>query len=192
MKRFLLSIIMAVGICATGYSQTNTTTTVPQFLADTYQFLIGEGLTNLSVTAYATYTPSLKEWGEGLAIMRLAPLGSGIYTGIGIGLDHYMKQWYAVTAQATLGASLRPLQAFGATNFIMTPFTFVGIGTPFGEDSEGTSGNLETIASIGAAFRLAKLGPGYLEFMGTYGTRTGVGGATGTFYGGGVNYTIRF
>lgn len=192
MKRLLLSLIMAVSICVTGYAQTNTTTTVPQFLADTYQFLVGEGLTNLSVTAYGTYTPSLKEWGEGLVLMRLAPLGSGIYTGIGIGLDHYMKQWYAVSAQVTLGASLRPLEAVGVTNFIMTPFSFVGIGTPFGEDANGTSGNLETIASVGAAFRIAKLGPGYLELLGTWGTRTGVGNATGTFYGGGVNYTIRF
>lgn len=192
MKRLLLSALLAIGLCSVGYSQTNNTTTVPIFLEDVWNTMIGQGLTNISATIYGTFTPSIKEWGEGLIIMRNIPIGGGIATGVGIGLDHYSDDFYAVSAQVTLSASLRPLQGFGATNVVVTPFTFVGLGTPFGNNTDGTSGNLETIASVGAAVRMFKLAGGYMELMGTYGTRTGIGPATGTFYGGGLTWFRSF
>lgn len=192
MKRLLLSAILVIGLCSVGYSQTNNTTTVPIFLGDVYETLIGQGLTNLSATVYGTYTPSLKKWGEGFVLMRNIPIGSGIATGIGIGLDHYDHEWYGVNAQVTLSASLRPFEGFGATNVVVTPFSFIGLGTPFGEESRGTAGNLETIASVGASVRLFKLAGGYMELLGTYGTRTGLGDASGTFYGGGLTWFRSF
>lgn len=192
MKKTLFALLAAGALALSGYSQSTNTTTVPQFLTDTWAVLFGQGLTNLSATIYGTYTPALKEWGEGFVLMRNIPLGRGVATGVGIGLDHYADEWYAVSAQVTLNASLRPFEGFGWTNLVVTPFTFVGLGTPFGSQTEGTSGNLETIASIGAAVKLAKLGPGYLEAVGTWGTRTGIGAATGTFYGGGLTYFIGF
>lgn len=191
MKKVLLSL-MAVGLFAlSGYSQTNTTT-VPLFFGEVWNTLIGQGLTNFSATVYGTYTPSLKKWGEGMVIMRNIPIGGGVATGIGVGLDNYDREWYAVSAQVTLSASLRPFDNLGASNVVVTPFSYIGLGTPFGDDSHGTSGNLETIASIGAAIRLFKLAGGHLELIGTYGTRTGIGPATGTFYGGGLTWFKSF
>lgn len=191
MKSFILSLLMAVSICVTGYSQTNTTT-VPQFMTDVWQTLVGEGLTNLSATIYGTYTPSIKEWGEGMVLMRNIPLGKGVSTGIGIGLDHYADQWFAVSAQVSINAAMKPFEGFGWTNLVVSPFSFIGLGTPFGDKAEDTTGNLETIAAIGTAVRIVKVGPGYFEAVGVWGTRTGLGAATGTFYGGGLNYTIMF
>lgn len=195
MRKFILSLIIGlslIGVSVTSPAQTNTTTTIPIFLGDVWNTLVGQGLTNLSATIYGTYTPSLKQWGEGFVLMRNIPIGGGVGTGIGVGLDHYDNEFYAVSAQVTLNVSLRPFEAFGATNVVVTPFSFIGLGTPFGENDHGTSGNLETIASVGAAVRLFKLAGGYMELMGTYGTRTGLGPATGTFYGGGLTWFRSF
>jgi len=169
------------------------TTTAPGFLTDVWGVIAGEGMTNLSASVYGTYTPALKEWGGGFALDRNIPLGGGVSTSVGIGLDYYDDQFYSVAGQLSLQAAIRPLAGFGgwATNIVVTPFGRVGLGTPFGDGSIN-SGSLETIEAVGANIHLVKLFGGHLGAFGMYGTRTGLGDASGTFYGGGINWCKRF
>ena len=91
-------------------------------------------------------------------------------------------------------AATRPLANWGGnwTNVVMTPFTFIGLGTPFGGQTDGTAGNLETIAAIGDGIHLTHFLGLDLDLIGVYGTRSGLGAAGGLFYGGGLNLTKKF
>lgn len=202
MKKLFVTISVACACAFASFSQTNTAptlptdngyTSVPGLLTTTWDTLVGQGMTNLAVAAVATYTPSLKEWGGGVVIMRNLPLGGGISTGIGLGLDYYARNFYAVSGQLSLQADVKPFAAWGGffTNVVMTPFTFVGLGTPMGGDAT-TPGRLETIVSAGATFHIMKLWGGDLGVTGMYGTREGLGEASGAFYGGGLVQVWKF
>ena len=199
--------ILAAACALPGFSQTTTTdtnappapttgtTTVPNLLGSVWDTIVGQGLTNLNTTIYGTYTPKIKEWGEGIVITRNIPFGqSGIGAGLGVGVDHYANEWYGLTAQVGLNAATRPLANWGGnwTNVVMTPFTFIGLGTPFGGQTDGTAGNLETIAAIGYGIHLTHFLGLDLDLIGVYGTRSGLGAAGGLFYGGGLNLTKKF
>lgn len=205
----LLSLLAAGAITFAGYSQTNIPPVPPtgtmdtnivgtigagEFLGTVWDTLVGQGLTNLSVTAYGTYTPSLKDWGYGVVLFRNLNLGGGFGAGVGVGVDQYQSQWYGLTAQATLKADTAPFSGWGTwgKNIIVTPFAGLALGTPFGSNTGGTAGNLETIAFTGAGVRLFKALGGEVALDGIYGTRTGLGGASGIFYGGGVTWLFRF
>lgn len=193
MKKLLSTLLAATALTIAGYSQPTNYTTVPEFLGNSYNFLIGEGMTNLTVTTYGTYTPSIKEWGAGLMLTRNIPIGGGLAAGVGMGVDYYARNFYAISGDVSLQARIRPLVGWsgGNTNSFwskieLTPFTFVGVGTPFGGGAENTS-NIETIEAAGAALYLAKVAGGRLSVSGIYGTRQGLGDASGNFYGGGLN-----
>ena len=190
-----LLIILALALaCISCYSQTNNeTTTVPIFLSEAYDTIIGQGLTNLTVAGYGTYTPSVHKWGYGGTLIRNLPIGGGVSTGIGVGLDEYNESLYGVTAQVSLKASVRPFSGWGGwwTNVVTTPLTYIGLGTPFGSFST-TSGDLETIAAVGDALWLGRVFGADINLVGLYGTRSGLGAAGGIFYGGGVAWTWRF
>ena len=193
----LVTLVAALPVSAqtNGVMVTNLTTiSVPTFFSEAWNTMLGQGLTNLSVTTYGTYTPSIKTWGAGLVLTRNIPLGGGINTGIGIGVDWYDQQWYAVNAQVGLSADMAPLSAFGGftTNLIVSPFTFIGIGTPFGNQTQGTAGNLETIVAGGAILHVAQVLGGEFGIGGAYGTRSGLGAASGVFYGGLLDLTWKF
>lgn len=192
MKKFLALLAAGLFGFAVNAQDTNTTT-VPQFLGNTYQFLIGEGITNLTVTTYGTYTPSIKSWGGGLVLTRNLPLGEGVFTGVGMGIDYYHQDFYALNGQVSLEARLKPFSNWGSfgDKIVMTPFTFVGIGTPFGEESNQAK-NMEAVAAAGVALHLAKVLKGDLSVSGIYGTRTGLGDASGSFYGAGLNLGWKF
>lgn len=193
MKRIITSLLAAFAIAFAGYSQTTNgpvndqVTTPPQFLTDVWNVLFGQGLTNLTTAAYGTYTPSIKTWGAGFQVMRNIPMGHGVGTGLGIGVDYYDKNLYAVAADVGLNATMKP---FGG-NFYMTPFTFIGLGTAFG-GSSNADGNLETIAAIGVAFRVVHVLSADFDILGIYGTREGLGDASGVFYGTGASLTWKF
>lgn len=190
---FLSAICLGVSAMAQGQIETNTTTTVPQFLGDTYQFLVGQGITNLTVTTYGTYTPAIQKWGGGLVLTRNIPLGGGLFTGVGMGIDYYDKHFYAINGQVSLQARLKPFSSWGTfgDKIILTPFTYIGVGTPFGQQADQAN-NLEAIAAGGAALHLAKVLGGDFSVSGIYGTRSGLGDASGTFYGAGLNLGWKF
>lgn len=196
MKKLILTIALAVS-CLTGYSQapeaSTNSTTVPEFLGTAWNFAIGQGITNLGVTTYGTYTPALEKWGGGLVITRNIPIGDALATGIGIGLDYYDHQFYALSGQVSLQANLRPFANWGTfgEKIVITPFTYIGLGTPFGDNANNT-GNLETIAAGGMALHVAKVLGGSLSINGIYGTREGLGDASGSFYGGGLTLFWKF
>lgn len=201
MKKLLitLSVVCACAYTSLGQVQTNTvtptpigTTTIPILLGSTWDTLVGQGMTNLTVATVATYTPSLKEWGGGLVIARNLPLGGGISTGIGLGVDYYAKNFYAVSGQLSLEAATRPFASWGGmwTNIVFTPYTFVGLGTPIGGSE--SSGNLETIIAAGGSIHLMKLLGGGLNVTALVGDREGIGSASGEFYGGGLAQVWRF
>jgi hypothetical protein len=197
MKRTALAVAVAVVILAAFAAQAQSTnvTSVPNLLGTMWDTMVGQGLTNLNTTVYGTYTPKIKEWGEGIVITRNIPFGeSGIGTGIGVGVDHYSDEWYGITAQVGLQAATRPLAGWGGkwTNVVMTPFTYIALGTPFGNQTGGTAGNLETIAGVGDGIHLAHVLGMDLDLVGVYGTRSGLGAAGGVFYGGGLNLTKKF
>src|ERR1022692_4814946 len=148
----ILGLAGTLALPAFGQVNTNSTpvtTDMPTFLGDVWNVAMGQGMTNLSVTTYGTYTPSVKQWGGGLVLTRNLPLGRGVSTGVGIGMDYYASNFYALNGQVGLQADIRPLSSFGgfATNIVVTPFSFIGLGTPFGSGSGTASGNLETLAA---------------------------------------------
>lgn len=199
MKRLLSILLAATAIAFAGYSQQDTNvqsyTTIPNFLGDSWNFLVGEGLTNLTITGVGTYTPALKKWGGGVVLTRNIPIGEGVATGIGLGVDYYDRNFYALNGQVSLQARIRPFATWGSSesNFWrqveFTPHTFIALGTPFGGGGQET-GNIETIEAGGAALKLLTFKGGRLSLEGLYGTRQGLGEASGTFYGGGLN--LRF
>lgn len=169
------------------------TVDVPTFFTDVWGTLMGQGLTNLSVTVYGTYTPSISAWGSGVVVTRNLPLGeTGLGTGIGVGLDWYDSDLYAVNGQVSLNANMLPFKTWGkwGANVVMTPFTYIGLGTPISGTKH--NGDLETIVAVGSMFRVAKLLGAYAEVGGVYGTRTGLGNASGTFYGPLFDLTWKF
>lgn len=172
---------------------TNTSITVPQFFSEVWETVIGAGLTNLSVTTFGTYTPKNHKWGVGEMVTRNIPIGGGFGTGVGVGVDYYGGNLYAVNANVGLNAEMRPFSTFGgfASNIVMVPFTFIGLGTPI-SGASNSNGDIETIAAAGAMFRIAKILGGNFELGGVYGTRSGIGDASGVFYGGLVDLTWRF
>jgi hypothetical protein len=198
MKRLILIAVIGLACLSTqAQLQTNqpsASTDVPTFLGTVYDTVIGQGLTNLAVTGYGTYTPALKKWGGGMVLTRNIPLGHGIGTGIGVGLDYYDRQFYAVNAQVGLQATLTPFSNWGefGKQIYVTPLTYIGLGTPFGEGSGSAKGDLETIAAVGANLHLAKVLGGSLGIIGVYGTRTGLGAASGTFYGAALDLIWKF
>lgn len=196
MKKLLSTLLAATVLTVAGYSQETNFTTIPNFLADTWNFMVGEAQTNLTVTAVGTYTPSLKKWGGGLVLTRNLPLGAGMATGVGIGIDYYDRNFYALNGQVSLSATIRPFGTWGATNSFwreieLVPHTFIAVGTPFGGSANDT-GNLETIEAGGMALHLATVLGGKLSLEGVYGTRQGLAEASGTFYGGGLNLHWKF
>ncbi len=194
-KKIGLALIALIGLCVSMQAQTTPTNTmsVPKLLGNIWDTVVGGGLTNLTVAGYGTYTSSLHKWGGGMVLTRNLPIGGGVSTGLGGGFDEYDSNWYGVTAQVGLNASTRPLAGWGgfATNIIMTPFTYIGLGTPFGSSST-TSGQLETIAAVGDMVYLGKFLSAEWNIGGSYGTRTGLGAASGTFYGALFSATWRF
>ena len=202
MKKLIATSLLGLALAFGAQAQTNTppdtnivgTIGVGEFLGTAWNTMVGQGLTNLSFTAYGTYTPSLKEWGYGMVAFRNLNLGGGFGAGLGVGVDQYRSQWYGLTAQGTVNAKTTPLAGWGTwgKNVVVTPFAGLALGTPFGSSTSGTSGNLETIAFAGAGVHLAKLLGGDISLDGIYGTRTGIGGASGTFYGGGLTWLFRF
>ena len=126
----LVGLVGLIGLTAVGQTNTEvmatnlTTVTVPEFITQIWNTTFGAGLTNLSVTTYGTYTPSIKSYGAGVVVTRNIPLGnSGFGTGIGLGLDYYKDGLYALNAQVSLQADMKPLSALGGflTNVIVTP-----------------------------------------------------------------------
>ena len=168
------------------------TTTLPAFLGLAWETMVGQGLTNLSETTYMTYTPSIRRWGLGEVITRNIPIGGGVNTGLGIGVDYYDSQLYALNGQVSLSADLTPISSWGTwgKTVVITPFTFVGLGTPFGGSQ--ASGNLETVIAAGAALHLAHVFGADFSLVGVYGHRTGLEKASGAFYGGGPTLTWKF
>lgn len=209
MKQTLLSLLAVGVLTLTGYSQTNLppvpptgtldtnivgTIGVSEFLSQSWNTMVGQGLTNLSVTLYVTDTVKLNKWGYGVVLLRNLNLGGGFGAGIGVGVDQYDNQWFGLNAQASVKADTTPLAGWGTwgKKVVVTPFGGIALGTPFGSSSSGTSGNLETIAFTGASIHLFKALGGEFAVDGIYGTRTGLAGATGTFYGGGLTWIYSF
>ena len=199
MKKLIATLTVSLALIFSAQAQTNTppatntSITVPQFFGTVWETVIGEGLTNLSVTTFGTYTPKNKQWGFGEMITRNIPIGGGFGTGIGVGVDYYGGDLYAVNANVGLNAEMRPLSTFGgfASNIVMVPFTFIGLGTPI-SGVGGGNGDVETIAAAGAMVRIAKILGAQFEIGGVYGTRSGIGDASGVFYGGLLDLTWRF
>lgn len=192
----LLTLIAALPVAAqtNGVMATNlTTVTVPEFITTIWNTTLGEGMTNLTVATSGTYTPSLHAWGWEFALIRNIPLGGGFGAGIGAGIDYYQRNFYALNLQLSLQADMRPISGFGgwATNVVVTPISLVGVGTPFGGQT-GDANNVETFIAGGAVVHLLALGPGELGVGGMYGTRTGLGAASGTFYGAILSWTASF
>ncbi len=171
---------------------TGSTITVPQLLSTFWNFAVGQGLTNLSVAYVETYTPSIKSWGETINVIRNVNLGGGINGGMGAGFDCYKGNFYAMNAQATISATMTPFSSFGGfmAKARVTPLTYVGLGTPI--SGSVANGNLETIAATGAAIYIANVIGADLNILGVYGSRTGLGDASGVFYGGGLSLTWLF
>lgn len=209
MRKLLLSAFVTLALTFGAQAQTNFPPVPPtgtldtnivgtigagEFLGTVWDTLVGQGLTNLSATVYGTYTPSLKDWGYGVVLFRNLNLGGGFGAGIGVGVDQYQSQWYGLTAQATVKADTAPFSGWGTwgKNVIITPFAGLALGTPFGSSTSGTAGNLETIAFTGASVHLFKALGGAVALDGIYGTRTGLGGASGIFYGGGLSWVFMF
>ena len=193
MKKLIAVSIVTLALAFGAQAQTTNTITVPQFFDSVWNTLIGDGLTNLSVTTFGTYTPKNKQWGVGEMVTRNIPIGGGFGTGIGVGVDYYGGNLYAVNANVGLNAAMRPLSTFGGffSNIVVVPFTFIGLGTPISGASTD-NGNIETIAAAGAMVRIAKIIGADFELGGVYGTRSGIGDASGIFYGGLLDLTWRF
>ena len=200
-NKLTVSILLAVSLLALpAFSQTNTppamstndVTTVPQFFSDIWNLTFAPGLTNLSVAVLGTYTPSVKEWGGEVAVIRNIPIGGAVGAGLGMGLDYYGGDLYGLNIQTSVKATMTPLSSFGTwgKSILVTPFGAVALGTPFSGSND--NGDLETIAMTGAAVRLAKVFGADFELLGVYGTRAGVGDISGVFYGGGLDLTWRF
>ena len=197
MKKLLLALSLVGLLALPAAAQTNTapkSTTVPIFLGQVYDTMIGQGMTNLDVALVETYTPSLKKWGSGLVVARNLPIGGGVSTGIGLGVDYYDKNFYALSGQISLKADLTPFSNWGSfgTNIIISPLTYVGIGTPFGGGTRDTGGGLETVLAAGGCLHLAHVLGGDLGLLALYGDRQGLGKASGQFYGGGLNMLWKF
>ena len=169
------------------------TTDAPTFLHNVWDVIAGPGLTNLAISLKATYTPSLKSWGGDFFVDRNIPLGSGVYTGIGIGLSYFNRQFYAVEGGPTLGAAFRPFASWGGwgTNIVITPYGRVFLGTPFGSDA-ANAGSLMTVEEAGMMVHVAKFLGGDIEAFGCYGNRQGVDAASGSYYAGGGQWIKRF
>lgn len=193
-----LITILAVAFAVTGYSQTNAT--IDSFGHQVADILFGPGLTNLSLTGGATYSTGNKEWGEFALLTRNVPLGGGVGLGISAGVDHYAHAFYAVSGQVSLQVALTPFSSLITNttgplgvlhNMTATPIGFLGVGTPFGGGSQSSS-SPETIQGTGG-FLSIPLGKGfYLNPLGLYGTRQGIGSASGAFVGGGLTLSKLF
>lgn len=202
MKKLIAALTVSFALIFGAQAQTNTppatnivgTVGVGEFLGTAWNTMIGQGLTNLSATIYGDYTPSLKKWGYGLVVMRNLNIGGGFGVGLGAGIDEYDSQFYGLTAQATLNAATTPFAGWGTwgKSIVVTPFGGLALGTPFGSSTSGTSGNLETIEFVGANVHLFKALGAEWGVTGIYGTRTGLGTASGTFYGGGLSAIWKF
>ncbi len=199
MRKSILISIVTLALALGAQAQTNTppvstndTTTVPEFFSDLWNLTFAPGLTNLSIAVLGTYTPSVKEWGGEVAVIRDIPLGGGIGAGIGMGLDYYGGDLYGLNVQTSIKATITPFSTFGnwGKSVLITPFGAVALGTPF--SGSNANGDLETIAMTGAAIHLAKVFGGDFGVLGVYGTRAGIGDIGGVFYGGGLDLTWRF
>lgn len=184
-----------------GYSQVTDTnsTTVTGFGQQVADLILGPGLTNLEFAGGVTRNVNNNNWGEFGVLTRNIPLGGGIATGIGVGIDHYNKEFYALSGQLSLKADIRPLASLGTNNSfysflskqVLTPFGYVGIGTPFGSSSQSTS-SPETVEATGLSYSVANLSWAQFKLFGMYGTRQGIGDASGPFYGGGLAAVFKF
>lgn len=203
-KSFLISSLMAlftISVFAQSTGMETNLTTIPGFIENAYQTLIGQGLTNLSVSEGVSYTPGANEWGEFTTIHRNLAIGGGAFVAPGIGLEYYAHNWYSLQLQTSLGVDLTPLSGWtnvlGSTigNVVVTPITTVGTETPFGGGS--VSSGMGAFAAAGGLIHLLTI-PGInsdFSIGGTIGTRTGLNSSdptknlNGKFYTGFVNLT---
>lgn len=192
-------MVLAVTLlCVTGYSQTNTQTIsgLGQQVADT---LFGPGMTNLEFAGGATKNVNNNKWGEFAVLTRNIPIGGGMAVGIGAGVDHYDNKFYSLSGQLSLKSDITPFASLGTNNSfysflskqVVTPFGFVGIGTPFGGNAQSTS-SPETVEAAGLSYSVVSAKWIQLKVLGMYGTRQGIGDASGAFYGGGLAAIFKF
>lgn len=175
----ILTLLLSIPIAT--QAQETAPTTVPQFLTDSWNTMIGSGLTNLAFTAGATYTPAAKEWGEFITLHRNLNIGAGAFVAPGVGVEHYASQWFGLQLQTSLGVNLTPLQGWTNVlgqkigNTVFTPITSVGAEIPLGAGTDG-AGGLGAFVFAGGSIEVLKgsgLRPG-LELGGGVGTRTGL------------------
>jgi hypothetical protein len=212
MKRVLIAITLSIATVAFAQDgipvftvpvqpQPKTVATVDSLGSQISDVLFGPGMTNLSLTGGGTYSTGTRQWGEFALLTRNVPLGGGVGVGISAGIDHYNHAFYAVSGQVSLSATLMPFASLftnttGVLGYVhnlrVTPLGFLGVGTPFGGGSQSTS-SPETIQGTGATVDLVNLGQGFhLSALGLYGTRQGIGTASGTFYGAGLTLSKLF
>jgi hypothetical protein len=141
--------------------------------------------TNIAVVPYATYAPDAPtKFGGG--VMALYNLSQ--YLGAGVGLD-YLGSFTLVAADVELQLPTHPLSPLGLTNFLFTPFTLGGVGTPIG-GAGSANGGLSTAVVVGGAFdpwtlfnaKSPDILGGKIAVGGAYGNRFNAGDYSGKFF----------
>ncbi len=146
---------------------------------------ISSAPTNIAVVPYATYAPDAPtKFGGG--VMALYNLSQ--YVGAGVGLD-YLGNFTLVAADVEFQLPTHPLSPLGLTNFLFTPFTLGGVGTPIG-GAGGDNGGLSTAVVVGGAFdpwtlfnaKSPDILGGKIAVGGAYGQRFNAGDYSGKFF----------
>lgn len=178
MKKLLSLILATVAFCVT--TRADTTNAAPTTIAladllDIGKIIVNAAPTNLAIGPYGTYVVKPKKFGYGL----LAVYNFNNYVGAVAGVDH-VDQFLSLSGGIQLQAPIHPLERFGYTNFVTTPFVISALGTPFG-GAGNSNGGVETINSAGLALSFGHVFGGRFSLAGAAGTRSGVGAYDGTY-----------
>lgn len=164
MKSFILSLLMAVGICATGYSQVLNTNVNPPVLSGPFIDFLGSlaTATNWGVATFGIYTPRSSNqnksggvWGVG----AVALYNFNEYMGAGAGIDYLDNHVTMPSAQFQLQA---PFRVGGTNGVTFRPFGFTGIAIPVGGEGDDNG----TVAGIIGAGMAVDIWKGFKGFWG--------------------------
>lgn len=153
--KFILSIIMAVGLCATGYSQVLDTNTSPPTLSGPFIDMLGSlsTATNWGIATFGIYTPKTDKPGKaGLGAGAVALYNITPYVATGVGIDWLNDDVTMPSAQVQFQA---PLRIGGTNGVVVRPFAFTGVATPvagMGDDN----GNVVGIIGAGLGVKIWK------------------------------------
>lgn len=128
MKKILSAIAVLSLMAVACFGQTNSM----QWTQEAWDAITGDG-SNWVAVPFATYVPKLensKQWGGGFALERKL-IGNNVL--IGPRVDYVNSTFYMVSGNVTLQLPFHPIKNW--SHFLVTPFTYGGVGLPFGKNA---------------------------------------------------------